>query len=97
MKKIMPHLWFDTQAKEATALYTKLFKDSRVDNISQIKGTPSGDCDIVNFTLAGQGFMAISAGPFFKLNPAISLFMVFDNEEEIRRVCGTPLSTEEKR
>lgn len=89
MKKIMPHLWFDTQAKEATAFYAKLFKDSRVDNISQIKGTPSGDCDIVNFTLAGQRFMAISAGPFFKLNPAISLFTVFDNEEGIRRVWDT--------
>ncbi|MFZ2026413.1 MAG: VOC family protein [Microgenomates group bacterium] len=89
MKKIMPHLWFDTQAKEATALYAQLFKDSRVDNISQIKGTPSGDCDIVNFTLAGQQFMAISAGPYFKLNPAISLFTVFDNEEEIDRVWKT--------
>lgn len=83
MKKITPHLWFDTQAKEATAFYATLFKDSRIDSVSQIKGTPSGDCDIVSFTLAGQPFMAISAGPYFKLNPAISLFTVFDTEEEI--------------
>ncbi len=86
MQKIVPHLWFDTQAKEATSFYTSLFKDSVIDNIRTITGTPSGDCDIVNFTLAGQEFMAISAGPFFKFNPAISLFTVFDNEAEITNV-----------
>lgn len=86
MKKITPHIWFDTQAKEATAFYAKVFKNSHVDNVSQIKDTPSGDCDVVTFTLAGQGFMAISAGPIFKLNPAISFFTVFDNEEEIKKV-----------
>jgi predicted 3-demethylubiquinone-9 3-methyltransferase (glyoxalase superfamily) len=38
------------------------------------------------FTLSGQDFMAISAGPYFKLNPSISLFVVFDNEQEIEAV-----------
>ncbi len=83
MQKIIPHLWFDTQAKEATAFYVALFKDSKVDNVATITGTPSGDSDIVNFTLAGKAFMAISAGPYFKLNPAISLFVTFDSEAEI--------------
>ena len=83
MQKIVPHLWFDTQAKEATALYTTLFDNSRVKNVTTITGTPSGDCDIVTFELAGQQFMAMSAGPYFKLNPAISLFTVFDSEQEI--------------
>lgn len=86
MKKIVPHLWFDTEAKEATALYASLFQDSEVKNITTITGTPSGDCDIVTFTLAGQEFMAISAGPYFKFNPSISLFVVFDNEAEIETV-----------
>ncbi len=86
MQKIVPHLWFDTQAKEATALYASLFKDSAIESIRTITGTPSGDCDIVNFKLVGQEFMAISAGPFFKFNPAISLFTVFDNEAEIETV-----------
>lgn len=86
MQKIIPHLWFDTQAKEATEFYTTLFSDSKIDNITTIKDTPSGDCDMVTFTLANQKFMAISAGPYFKLNPAISLFVTFDNEAEIDRV-----------
>src|SRR4051812_9221980 len=86
MQKIIPHLWFDKEAVAATAFYVSLFKDSKVDHVSTIKGTPSGDCDIVNFTLEGEKFMAISAGPYFKFNPSISLFTVFDNEAEIKEV-----------
>jgi predicted 3-demethylubiquinone-9 3-methyltransferase (glyoxalase superfamily) len=86
MQKITPHLWFDKEANEATALYVSLFQNSKIDNISTIKDTPSGNCDMVDFTLAGQEFKAISAGPYFKFNPAISLFVVFDDEAEIERV-----------
>ena len=86
MQKIVPHLWFDKEAKEAATLYTSLFKDSKVKNVTTLSDTPSGDCDIVSFQLAGQDFMAISAGPYFKLNPSISLFVVFDNESEIDEV-----------
>jgi len=84
MQKITPHLWFDKEAKEASAFYATLFPDSKVNSVNTITGTPSGDCDIVNFTLAGMDFMAISAGPYFKLNPSISLFVVFDNEADIK-------------
>lgn len=86
MPAITPHLWFDTQAKEATKFYTTLFNNSKIENVTTITDTPSGDTDIVSFTLAGQDFMAISAGPYFKLNPAISLFVVFDSEKEIQTV-----------
>jgi predicted 3-demethylubiquinone-9 3-methyltransferase (glyoxalase superfamily) len=86
MQNILPHLWFDREATEATELYTSLFDNSKIGNITTIKNTPSGDCDIVNFTLSGQEFMAISAGPYFHFNPSISLFVVFDNEAEIESV-----------
>jgi predicted 3-demethylubiquinone-9 3-methyltransferase (glyoxalase superfamily) len=86
MQKITPHIWFDKEAKEATVFYTTLFPNSKVNHITKITDTPSGDCDIVMFTLSGQDFMAISAGPYFKLNPSISLFVVFDNEQEIEAV-----------
>ncbi len=84
-QKITPHFWFDTQAKEAAALYTSLFPQSSVTSTSTITGTPSGDCDIVTFDLAGQECMAISAGPYFKINPAISLFTIFDTEADIEK------------
>jgi predicted 3-demethylubiquinone-9 3-methyltransferase (glyoxalase superfamily) len=84
-QKIVPHLWFDKEAKSATAFYTSLFEKSKIKTTTTITETPSGDCDIVTFDLAGQNFMAISAGPYFKFNPSISLFVVFDNEKEIEK------------
>lgn len=78
VKPITPHLWFDTQAREATAFYCSVFPDSRVDSIVTLHGTPSGDCDVVSFTLHGQPFMAISAGPYFQFTPAVSFIVNFD-------------------
>ena len=78
MKKITPHLWFDTEAKEASEFYTSVFPESRIVNTTVIHDTPSGDCDIVSFELWGQPFMSISAGPYFKFNPSVSFMVNFD-------------------
>ena len=80
--KIAPHLWFDKEAKEATELYCSLFPDSKIKNITTITDTPSGDCDIVSFDLAGQPFMAISAGPLFRFNPSVSFMVNFDPSKD---------------
>lgn len=74
-QKIVPHLWFDKEAKEAAAFYTSIFPRSEVSNINTIHDTPTGDCDIVSFELLGYEFMAISAGPLFKFNPSISFIV----------------------
>jgi predicted 3-demethylubiquinone-9 3-methyltransferase (glyoxalase superfamily) len=60
-QKIVPHLWFDKEAKEAANFYCSVFPDSSITNITTLHDTPSGDCDVVSFTLFGQPFMAISA------------------------------------
>ncbi|QQS44330.1 VOC family protein [Candidatus Roizmanbacteria bacterium] len=86
MKKIRTHLWFDTQAKEAAEFYTSLFSGSSIDHVSRITDTPSGDCDIVSFTLSGEPFMSISAGPIFKFNPSISISVQCETEEEIKKL-----------
>lgn len=78
MQKIVPHLWFDTQAKEAAAFYVSAFPDSRVTSSTVLEGTPSGSVDIVNFSLSGYQFASISAGPLFKINPSVSFFVNFD-------------------
>lgn len=78
MQKIVPHLWFDTQAKEATEFYTSIFPNSQILSTRVITGTPSGDCDIVSFELMGMPFQAISAGPYFTFNPAVSFMVNFD-------------------
>jgi predicted 3-demethylubiquinone-9 3-methyltransferase (glyoxalase superfamily) len=72
MQKIVPHLWYDKEAKEAALFYISLFDQSKLLNVKVIENTPSGDAEIVNFELAGQQFLAISAGPYFKFNPSIS-------------------------
>ncbi|WP_208645466.1 VOC family protein [Mucilaginibacter endophyticus] len=78
MLPIKPHLWFDNQAKEAAEFYAALMPDSAISYVNQLHNTPSGDCDIIEFTIAGQPFMAISAGPLFKFNPSISFMINFD-------------------
>ena len=76
--KIIPHLWYDTQAKEAAEFYCSVFPNSKIANVITLHNTPSGDCDIVSFELSGQPFMAISAGPLFKFNPSVSFILNFD-------------------
>ncbi len=83
MQKITPHLWFDKEAKEAAEFYVSVFPDSRVTHMSTIHDTPSGDAEIVSFELAGQSFMAISAGPFFKFSEAISFIVNCETQEEV--------------
>lgn len=78
MQKIVPHIWFDKEAVEAAEFYASVFPDSGVTFKTMIKDTPSGDCDIVSFKVMGHNFMAISAGPLFKLNPSISFMINFD-------------------
>ena len=82
MNKIIPHLWFDKQAKEAAEYYTKVFPNSKVVNLTTLHNTPSGDCDVVTFDLNGFRFMAISAGPLFKINPSISFILNFDPSQD---------------
>ncbi|MBL8157128.1 MAG: VOC family protein, partial [Anaerolineae bacterium] len=72
MQKIVPYLWFDKEAKEAAALYTFTFPDSRIESVSTLHDTPSGDVDMLTVRLCGQRFDLMSAGPLFKFTPAIS-------------------------
>ncbi len=83
MQKIVPHLWYDKEAKEAAAFYISLFDRSGIISQSVIGDTPSGDAEIVSFELAGQRFDAISAGPYFRFNPSISLMVACDSVEEV--------------
>lgn len=72
MQKIIPHLWFDKEARAAAEFYTSVFDNSKINFINLIPDTPSGDAELVGFQIMGYEFMAISAGPLFKINPSIS-------------------------
>jgi len=81
--KIVPHLWFDKEARQAAELYTSLIPGSKVNNVTTLHDTPSGDCDVVSFNLAGQPFMAISAGPLFTFNPSTSFHIKCQTADEV--------------
>jgi predicted 3-demethylubiquinone-9 3-methyltransferase (glyoxalase superfamily) len=82
MQKIVPHLWFDTEAREAAEFYCKVFPDSKVLHTVKMHDTPSGDGEFVSFNLSGHDFLAISAGPYFKINASISFILNFDPSQD---------------
>lgn len=83
MQKIIPHLWFDKEAKESAEFYVFVFgNDSKIKNVTTLHNTPSGDADIVSFSLWNYSFMSISAGPLFKFNPSVSFMVNFDPSQD---------------
>lgn len=84
--KIIPHLWFDTEAIEAVTFYTSIFPNSEKTDISTIHDTPSGDADILSFKLWNQEFMAINAGPIFKFSQAVSFYVYCGSQEMIENL-----------
>jgi predicted 3-demethylubiquinone-9 3-methyltransferase (glyoxalase superfamily) len=85
-QKIQNCLWFDTQAEEAAKFYTSIFPDSKIVQIARYgdagPGT-KGSVMTVIFSLAGQKFMGLNAGPTFKFTEAISLMVNCDDQKEI--------------
>ena len=68
MQKIIPHLWFDKEADEASKFYMSLFEDSKLKDKTILNSTPSGTVEMITIELAGQEFMLLSAGPYFNLH-----------------------------
>ncbi|MFZ2952231.1 MAG: VOC family protein, partial [Streptococcus suis] len=50
IQTIIPHLWYDTEAKEAAELYVDLF-GGKIYWTYTITDTPSGDAGLVQFQL----------------------------------------------
>jgi predicted 3-demethylubiquinone-9 3-methyltransferase (glyoxalase superfamily) len=87
--KIFPHLWYAKEAEEAARFYTSIFPDSRVDRVtplmSESPSGPPGSVKVVDFTLFGERFQAISAGPHHGFNDAISMVVLCDDQAELDR------------
>jgi predicted 3-demethylubiquinone-9 3-methyltransferase (glyoxalase superfamily) len=47
-----------------------------------MENTPSGTVEIINIKLLDQEFTLMSAGPYFKINEAISFVISTDSQEE---------------
>jgi predicted 3-demethylubiquinone-9 3-methyltransferase (glyoxalase superfamily) len=86
MPKITPFLWFDSDAEEAAQLYTSVFPNSRVNDVSRYgeagPGTP-GSVMTVDFELDGQPFVALNGGPQFRFTEAVSFQISCETQEEV--------------
>ena len=90
MQKIVPNLWFDSEAEEAAKLYTSLFQNSRIGRTTRygkagydIHRQPEGKVMTVEFELEGQTFIGLNGGPAFKFTPAISFLVACRDKAEV--------------
>jgi predicted 3-demethylubiquinone-9 3-methyltransferase (glyoxalase superfamily) len=86
MQKITTFLTYNDQAEEAAKLYTSVFKNSKITNISHYgegAPAPAGTVMSVSFVLDGQPFSALNGGPYFKFAEGMSLFVNCETQEEI--------------
>lgn len=83
---ITPFLWFDTQAEEAAKLYTSIFPNSRILEITRYGEAgpgPKGSVMTVSFELNGQRFTALNGGPQYKFTEAISFVVSVETQPEV--------------
>src|SRR3981081_1994154 len=90
MSKISTCLWFDGEAEEAAKFYVSLLPDSRIEKVQKntVDG-PAGKAGtvlVVEFTLAGQRFMALNGGMRFEYTHAISFKIDCADQAEVDRL-----------
>jgi predicted 3-demethylubiquinone-9 3-methyltransferase (glyoxalase superfamily) len=90
MSKIEPCLWFVSEAEQAAKFYVSLLPDSRIETIQKnVIDGPSGKAGtvlVVEFTLAGQRFMALNGGKRMEYTHAISFKIDCADQAEVDRL-----------
>jgi predicted 3-demethylubiquinone-9 3-methyltransferase (glyoxalase superfamily) len=90
MARIIPHLWYSTQAEEAAKFYASVIPNSKVESVTALPADspsgPAGSVKVVEFTLCGQPFVAFSAGPLDDFNHSISFMIECETQAEIDRL-----------
>jgi len=90
MQKLTPCLWYNGDAEKAARFYVSLVPRSRITRLFRTPtDTPhskTGEVLTVEFTLAGQRFLALNGGPEFSFNPAVSFQIHCRNQAEVNRV-----------
>ncbi len=88
-QKIFTFLWYAREAEQAAAFYTSIFPDSWVERVtpllSESPSGPPGSVKVVDFTLFGQRFQAMTAGPHHEFNDAVSIVVECDDQRELDR------------
>ena len=85
-QKIIPNLWFDTEAEEAAGFYTNVFKNSRIVNVTHYTEAgprAAGMVMTVEFELDGQHFVGINGGPEFTFDEAVSFQISCETQDDV--------------
>jgi predicted 3-demethylubiquinone-9 3-methyltransferase (glyoxalase superfamily) len=85
-QKIIPNLWFDTEAEEAADFYISVFKNSRivyVTHYTEAGPRAAGTVMTVEFELDGQRFVGINGGPEFTFDEAVSFQISCESQDEV--------------
>ena len=85
-QRIVPNLWFDTEAEEAAEFYTSVFEDSRIVNVTHYTESAPREAGMVmtvEFELDGQRFIGINGGDQFKFDEAVSFEIECETQDEI--------------
>ena len=85
-QKIVPNLWFDTEAEEAAEFYCSVFPNSKViGKTHYTEGAPreAGMVMTVEWELDGQHFVGINGGDDFSFDEAVSLEIKCADQEEV--------------
>jgi predicted 3-demethylubiquinone-9 3-methyltransferase (glyoxalase superfamily) len=77
--KVYPHLWFATEAEEAMAFYTSVFKDSKVLERTVL---PDPELSTVRFELGGLPIAALNAHSRRPFNEALSFMIETTDQAE---------------
>ena len=91
MSTITPFLWFDTEGEDAAKLYTSIFPNSKITDVSHYGSAgprPEGMVMTVGFELDGQKFVALNGGPNYTFNEAISFQVSCKDQEEVDGYWG---------
>jgi predicted 3-demethylubiquinone-9 3-methyltransferase (glyoxalase superfamily) len=86
MQRIVPSLWFDTEAEQAADFYTSVFKNSRIVSVARYTEAgprEAGTVMTVEFELDGQRFIGINGGDQFKFSEAVSFQINCDTQEDV--------------
>lgn len=86
LQKIIPNLWFDTEAEEAASFYASIFENSRIVNVTHYTEAgprEAGMVMTVEFELEGQRFVGINGGPEFKFDEAVSFQIDCETQQDV--------------
>lgn len=90
IQKITTNLWFNNNAEEAVNYYLSIFKNSKIEKTTKYSKAgiefhkkKEGTVMTIEFSLDGQHFTALNAGPEFKFNEAVSFIVNCKDQKEV--------------